>query len=114
MRGPASKYFEIFSQIPNVTFIETGLHRGNGVDAALKSGFKKIHAIEPVQEFLDTCTVRFQKYIDTGSVKRVRGGSETELKKVLEEVSGPVVYWLDGHSQGVKQGDEENCPCIKK
>ncbi|MCE2680777.1 MAG: hypothetical protein LW629_10090 [Burkholderiales bacterium] len=114
MSRPSSKYFEIFAQIPNVTFVETGLYRGDGVDAALRSGFKKIYSIEPVQEFIDKCTVRFKKHVDSGSVKLVQGGSETELKKVLDEVTGPVVYWLDGHFQGVKQGEEENCPLNKE
>ena len=114
MSRPSRRYFELFAAIPGATFVETGLYKGGGVHSALMSGYQRIISIEPVREFIDECSKKYAKDIALGRIKLVHGGSEERLANVISDIDGPIVYWLDGHFQGEKEGGELNCPLGKE
>ena len=111
MSRPDRRYFQLFSKIQNVTFVETGAYTGDGIAEAIKCGFSKIISIEPVSEFLKTCSERFENEIETGRLSLFLGGSETHLKIATQDIDGPVCFWLDAHWQGQESDfTVKNCP----
>jgi SAM-dependent methyltransferase len=108
---PDKKYFQLFSKIQNITFVETGAYMGDGIAEAIECGFSKIISIEPVSEFLRICAERFENEIETGRLSLFLGGSETHLKIATHDIDGPVCFWLDAHWQGQESDfTVKNCP----
>jgi hypothetical protein len=79
-------------------FVETGTFRGEMVQA-MEGVFTKIYSIELSKELYDEAKKRFknQKHIEL-----VHGDSGKELKKVMQKVDKPALFWLDGHYSGGK------------
>ena len=64
---------------------------------AIALGFEKIISIEPIESFIDNGHAQFRHQIENGQVKLVLGGSEQQLGPIVDEIDGPIIYWLDGH-----------------
>jgi len=78
-------------------FIETGTHRGEGVQRALSAGFTKILSIELDKNHYTFCLKRF---LNDQRVRLFKGVSYEVLPKLLEEINYPCVFFLDAHPSG--------------
>jgi hypothetical protein len=73
--------------------IETGTWRGVTVAACL-GHFERIYTIELDPALFETARDRFA---GEPSVTVIHGDSYTELSRLAAKVTGPVLFWLDGH-----------------
>jgi hypothetical protein len=78
-------------------FIETGSYGGDGIAAAMKAGFKKIHSIELSDHYYNLCV---ERYGNEQNVHLHHGDSIEVLPKLLSTINEPVTFWLDGHYCG--------------
>lgn len=78
----------------NNFFIETGSYEGNGISAAIESGFKTIISIEITPQYYEYCKT---KYKDNKGVLLVLGDSSKILKNVIKKINQPITFWLDAH-----------------
>jgi hypothetical protein len=96
-------------QASSDTFVETGTYRGETAIWAAKT-FTRVVTIEQAQSFYDAAKVRL------APLKNVEvrfGNSRTELSRLAESLSGPVVFWLDAHwSGGETYGQGDECPLL--
>ena len=84
----------VFKKYINPVFVETGTHYGLGIKQALAEGFKKVFSIE-----LDVqlCARAIKMFENNPDVNILYGDSGVKLKEVLDQVNGPVTFWLDAH-----------------
>jgi hypothetical protein len=91
--------------------VETGTYYGDMVEALL-GDFEKIYSIE-LSEYLYTRAK--QRFSDADNVVLVQGDSSKELKKILNDLKTPALFWLDGHySGGVTARGEKDCPIYEE
>lgn len=96
-----------FVKYLNPVFIETGSSQGDGIQAAINSGFNEIHSIESVEKYFRYCENRF---VDYDYVFTWWGLSEYYLPFLLSDIDSRCTFWLDAHYSG---GDtEESYPLI--
>jgi hypothetical protein len=77
-------------------FVETGTYLGEMIDA-LKSSFRELYSIELSEELHRRAEGRFAA---DRHVHIMRGDSSDVLPVILERVSEPCLFWLDGHFSG--------------
>lgn len=75
------------------SLVETGTFRGDMVEA-MKSDFKNIYSIELSEKYFEKAVRRFS---GDQRIHLFQGDSATQLGKVLGQLRGPAVFWLDGH-----------------
>jgi len=87
--------------------VETGTYYGDMIYAQMNY-FKSIYSIELSPYFYNRAVKRFKKY---KNIHLIQGDSATKLSSVLQTISEPVIFWLDGHYSGGKtaKGNVE-CP----
>jgi len=107
---PRPKYF--LSDYRNQVFIETGSHRGNGIQAALDAGFKCIYSVELNLFDYGWCACRFEKF--GTKVHIYNTDSRQFLRDLLPQVTTRCTFWLDAHACGSGSGDVEDCPLIEE
>jgi hypothetical protein len=78
------------------TFVETGTLFGDTVEA-LRSVFERVVSIELSEELAAKARERFA---GCGNVTILQGDSGQVLPRVLETLTGPALFWLDGHYSG--------------
>lgn len=78
----------------NNIFVETGSLFGDGIQAALDSGYEYVISIECNQKYYDHCTERFE---GNDKVKIVLGDSSKDLFAAIENVEEPMTFFLDAH-----------------
>lgn len=86
-------------------FIETGTYLGDTVQA-VKGRYAKVVSIEVDGPLCEKARERFR---EDRNVEIVLGDCVRELPRVLEALSEPAVFWLDGHwsGEGTGKGDVE-------
>lgn len=87
-------------------FVETGTHRGDGVNAALNAGFPCIYTTEVNPFDHGWCSHRFQHQRDR--VHLHLEDSRAFLRKLVPTLTTRAVFWLDAHwcdSGGGRLGD---------
>ena len=89
---PASS--DIFASCPNGVFVETGSYLGDGIQAALDAGFKRVISIELSDKYFGICQKRFEGDV---RVTLVQGDSALMLGDVIDSIQEPITFWLDGH-----------------
>lgn len=72
---------------------ETGTYRGDMLEA-LKGEFSLLYSIELSDEYFRRACLRFKR---DKKIVLVHGDSGTELPKIVEQLSEPALFWLDGH-----------------
>jgi hypothetical protein len=77
-------------------FIESGSYGGDGVKAALSSGFKKVISIELSKEYYELCKSRYPQK----NVTFYHGDSIDVLPEILKGIDCKCTFWLDGHFCG--------------
>ena len=87
------------------TFVETGTHKGNMVQA-LKKKFKKIYSIELNEALYRNARKRFAK---NNHISIIFGDNSVRLKDILPKIDKPCLFWLDAHysGEGTAKGDLE-------
>lgn len=94
--------------VPN--FVETGTYMGNtSIWAA--SFFKNVYTIEISPEFSKAAS---QRPDAKANIKFIVGNSETEMPKLVDELAGPALFWLDGHWCMNAGGKDHECPLIEE
>jgi hypothetical protein len=78
------------------TLVETGTYVGDMVDA-MKDTFERIYSIELGVELFRRAEARFRS---SPHIRIVHGDSSVVLGRVLAELDGPALFWLDGHYSG--------------
>ena len=81
---------------PFSTWVETGTFQGDTTQF-LADTAKCVHSIEPEPTLFKLATERFKS---TPSVQLHLGLSENVLPQLLQELTGDVNFWLDGHYSG--------------
>ena len=77
----------------HTTFIETGTHKGDGVQRALDVGFNKVISVEILPEFYTQCVERFK---GNENVYLYLGDSNDKLAEMLIGNEASLIF-LDGH-----------------
>jgi len=80
--------------------IETGTYMGEMI-AATKNRFKAIYSIEIYEPLAIKAR---EDFASAKNVNIILGDSATELPKLFEKISEPVLFWLDGHYSGEGTG----------
>ena len=78
----------------NNIFIETGTYQGDGINAAIASGFEKIYSIEIDKDKFEKASLLFKKI---PNVCIIHGDSREKLKEILDNIAQPATIWLDAH-----------------
>jgi hypothetical protein len=88
------------------TLVETGTFTGETVEA-LRGRTARIISIE-LAPALHAAAVR--RFADAPNVSLLHGDSKTLLPSVLQDLTGPVLFWLDGHYTGPGTAGDGLCP----
>ncbi len=94
-------------------FVETGTGRGNGVAAAIESGFKEIYSIEVNN---DNFVISSERFKNNKNVHLFKGDSMVILPQVLSSVNKSATFWLDAHTD-TKWNDvlgKKGCPILEE
>ena len=81
--------------------VETGTYQGDTIAATLDR-FDRIYSIEIDADLAKAARARFGHL--SGKVHLLEGDSATLLPKIIGELSGPTMFWLDGHYSGEGTG----------
>jgi hypothetical protein len=102
---------EVSQTVHLKVLVETGTYRGDMVQALLKD-FDLIYSIELSPELFNWNQQRFK---GIKKVHLIQGDSGIELKNVVDQLTGPALFWLDGHYSGgdTALGDTET-PIFKE
>ncbi len=82
------------------TLVETGTFLGDMV-ARTRHLFERVYTIEVDQTLHARAVARFQ---EDPCVSVLHGDSAHVLPKILDQLTGPAVFWLDGHYSGGSTG----------
>jgi len=85
------------AQYPNPCFIETGTFLGEGVQSALQAGFPQVYSVELSFKYYEKAKRLFK---GKPNVHLVFGDSGTMLQKVIQPITTPITFWLDGYWSG--------------
>jgi hypothetical protein len=92
-------------------FVETGTYYGDMVDSVSKN-FDKIYSIELDPYLFKSSKKRFKS---KNHIEIIQGDSSKKLKKVLEEINQPTLFWLDGHwSEGQTARGIKDTPILEE
>jgi hypothetical protein len=80
----------------NATWVETGTYLGDTTSKLSKIA-KNVISIEPQYELSVFASIRLKRF---KNVEIINATSENSISSVLERISGPTCFWLDGHYSG--------------
>jgi len=84
------------NSLQNATWIETGTYLGDTTSKLTKIA-RKVISIEPQSELSKFASNRLKRY---KNVEIINAASENCISAILERISGPTCFWLDGHYSG--------------
>lgn len=91
--------------------VETGTYLGDMVNAQLDN-FDRIYTIEIDGDLYKRATERFREH---KHVHLFLGDSGKVLPGLVEQISEPALFWLDGHySHGITGKGEKDCPIYEE
>lgn len=91
--------------------VETGTYRGDMV-AAMRPHFHKIYSVELGRDLYESAVLRFR---GVRNVEIIHGDSGIEIKRVLDQLSEPALFWLDGHySAGITARGDADTPIFEE
>lgn len=92
-------------------FVETGTEYGAMIEM-VGAKFKKIYSIEYDKDLYNNALKKFSNRDD---IVFIHGDSGVELKKVVDELSEPALFWLDAHGTGAMTvRNPLHCPVEKE
>ncbi|MDY0313777.1 MAG: hypothetical protein RBR32_01740 [Bacteroidales bacterium] len=81
----------------NNWFVETGTFAGDGVNYALKAGFKNISSVElDIDNYRKVCS----RFHNVKNIFLYHGESEVVLWEMIKYIKEPITFWLDAHYSG--------------
>jgi hypothetical protein len=93
------------------TLVETGTYVGTMVDA-MKTTFKEIFSIELDQALYEAAREKFSGF---SHIHIVQGDSGEVLQDILNHLTRPCLFWLDGHySGGITSKGQLDTPVSKE
>jgi hypothetical protein len=93
------------------TLVETGTYMGQMVDAQ-KGFFKTIYSIELSTDLHARAVKKFRRY---DHIRLIQGDSGERLAEIVDALTGPALFWLDGHySGGITALGSKECPIIEE
>ena len=102
-----------FIYFKNKYLVETGTHKGDGIQDALDAGFEIIHSYEVFPSLYEHSVKRFE-----GNNKvHIHLKSSVNMWDELSQINEPITFWLDGHNSGYNNEtgyDELNFYPLKK
>jgi len=115
--GIMSQYFPNemaikLSEIAGIdTFIETGTYMG-GTTKWASTQFKEVYTIELSDVLYNQVK---DELLSKGNIVPYLGDSRDVLPKVLKNIKGNILFWLDGHySGGITAGEDNPCPLLQE
>lgn len=78
------------------TLVETGTYLGDMIDAT-KGEFNRIFSIELDKNLYERAKKKFSKF---RHISIIQGDSGEVLPKILDDITQPCLFWLDGHYSG--------------
>jgi hypothetical protein len=78
------------------TFVETGTYFGDTA-RYMAPKVRQVITIEPQERLYERAKASLQKF---GNVRVVHASSEEALAPLLVDLTGPTLFWLDGHYSG--------------
>jgi hypothetical protein len=84
------------NSLNNATWVETGTYLGDTTSKLSKIA-KNVISIEPQYELSVFASIRLKRF---KNVEIINATSENSISSVLERISGPTCFWLDGHYSG--------------
>lgn len=91
--------------------VETGTYYGDTVDA-MSAHFDRIYSVELSRDLYALAVKRFR---GTKNIELIHGDSGTELKHILDKISQPALFWLDGHySDGATARGAKDTPIYEE
>lgn len=107
---PAS--IELFKKYPNKCFVETGSYKGDGIQYAIKAGFKSIKSVELSLALFSHCENRFR---NNPCINLYLGKSVDKLGFMIKKIEESITFWLDAHySEGITVKGDEMSPILKE
>jgi hypothetical protein len=91
------------------TFVETGTYLGAGTAFGVEV-FPEVFSIEVSPEFHG----KAKASLEGTHARLILGDSRVELPKIVGGLTGPAVFWLDGHAGGGHFGPDDDCPLIEE
>jgi hypothetical protein len=91
-------------------FVETGTYLGNSL-AWASENFQHVWTIEIDPGYLDAARAR---HAGLTNIHYVMGDSAAQLSKVLGQIEGPALCWLDAHAGAGFFAPEDNCPLLEE
>jgi hypothetical protein len=92
-------------------FVETGTYRGR-TSAWAANLFNSVYTIEYSEELYKQAK---EAYLSLKNIYFLWGDSRSELEKLLPNLEGDTLFWLDAHwSGGETYGEEDQCPLINE
>ncbi|MFZ4400847.1 MAG: hypothetical protein ACOYO1_12495 [Bacteroidales bacterium] len=92
-------------------FIETGTYLGDMVEAQKKI-FKEIISIELDTKLFQKAQKRFK---NDKHITILHGDSGKVMPGIIQNISEPAIFWLDGHySGGITAKGDKNCPIFEE
>lgn len=100
-------------------FVETGSHRGDGIQHALNVGFPLVYSVDISPFSYGWCSHRFRTRRDR--VDLYCNDSRIFLEELLPRIINRCTFWLDAHwcggngeMQGKDGGDKEDVPLLEE
>lgn len=91
--------------------VETGTFRGDSA-ALLADYFPAVWSIELSPELHRAASARLR---DRPHITVLQGSSRDQLKAVCNQLTGPALFWLDGHWSGDgTAGEFDECPVLEE
>lgn len=88
-------------------FVETGTFIGDGIECALKAGFKSVMSIELNKILASESALRFAS---DSRVRVFNGSSTTILRTLLPTIKEDITFFLDAHYDGGRTSKDESMP----
>ena len=85
---------EFVPDVGRSVFVETGTHRGGGIELARSLGFREIYSCDVSDEHVENAQ---EKFGDADNVTIELSDSLTFLRKWVGRLDGFAVFWLDAH-----------------
>ncbi len=91
-------------------FVETGTFVGNALAWASR-GFERVWTVELNADFLAQAKANNP---GLANVTYLHGDSASELPKVVSQLPGPALFWLDAHAGAGYFADHDICPLVQE
>jgi hypothetical protein len=84
------------NSLHDATWVETGTYLGDTTSKLAKIA-RKVISIEPQVELSKFASNRLKRH---KNIEIINAASENCISQILERISGPTCFWLDGHYSG--------------